>query len=305
MPKFTSKTESDESAIFASSGGGPGVEAVSGKGPGVSGKSGDGRAGQFHSENQEAVFGDSNSPDKAAVAGVQLNAASTGAGVYGEHKGTGPGVVGTNTAAGPGGVGGFFHSEVNEGLRAETKSATTAAVACFQLNPVSTAAALYAEHVTGKVAGFFKGDVIVTGDLSFPGADCAEDFTIHAEADADPGTVMALCATGELVPCAEPYEKKVVGVVAGAGTFRPSIVMDRHGPPSGRRRPVALVGKVFCKVDAGYGAVEVGDLLTSSATPGYAMKGADPIRAFGSVIGKAMAPLRAGRGLIPILISLQ
>jgi hypothetical protein len=305
MPKFTSKTATNESAVFASSGGGPGVEALSLKGPGVTGKSTDGRAGQFHSDNQEGVFGDSNSPDKAAVAGVQLNAAGTGAGVYGEHKGTGPGVVGTNTAAGPGGVGGFFHSEVNTGVHAETKSPTTAAVACFQLNPVGTGAALYAEHIAGKVAGFFKGDVIVTGDVSFPGADCAEDFTIRADADAEPGTVMALCPTGELVPCVGPYEKKVVGVVAGAGAFRPGIVMDRHGPPTDHRRPIALVGKVYCKLDADFGPVEVGDLLTSSPTPGHAMKAADPERAFGSVIGKAMAPLRAGRGLIPILISLQ
>jgi hypothetical protein len=70
------------------------------------------------------------------------------------------------------------------------------------------------------------------------------------------------------------------------------------------RRPIALVGKVFCKVDA-YGAVEIGDLLTTSTTPGHAMKAADPLKAFGSVIGKALRPLKWDRGLIPILIALQ
>ena len=65
------------------------------------------------------------------------------------------------------------------------------------------------------------------------------------------------------------------------------------------------MGKVFCKVDAQFGAIEVGDLLTTSPTPGHAMKTSDPFKAFGAVIGKALRPFTAGRGLIPILIALQ
>jgi hypothetical protein len=81
--------------------------------------------------------------------------------------------------------------------------------------------------------------------------------------------------------------------------------MDRQEPDPIRRRPIALVGKTFCKVDASYGPVGIGDLMTTSATEGHAMKALDPSRAFGAVIGKAMAPLAEGRGLIPILIALQ
>lgn len=55
------------------------------------------------------------------------------------------------------------------------------------------------------------------------------------------------------------------------------------------------MGKVYCKVDAGYAPVAAGDLLTSSPTPGHAMKAANPARAFGSVIGKALRPLREGQ----------
>ena len=65
------------------------------------------------------------------------------------------------------------------------------------------------------------------------------------------------------------------------------------------------MGKVFCKVDASYGAVEAGDLLTTSDTPGYAMKAADAAKAFGAVVGKALRALPEGQGLIPILVSLQ
>ena len=65
------------------------------------------------------------------------------------------------------------------------------------------------------------------------------------------------------------------------------------------------MGKVYCKVDANYSSVEVGDLLTSSATPGHAMKALDPLKAFEAVIGKAMGSLKRGKGLIPILVALQ
>jgi hypothetical protein len=63
--------------------------------------------------------------------------------------------------------------------------------------------------------------------------------------------------------------------------------------------------KVYCKVDAQYGPVEVGDLLTTSPTPGHAMKASDLLKAFGAVIGKALRPLASGQELIPILIALQ
>ena len=107
-----------------------------------------------------------------------------------------------------------------------------------------------------------------------------------------------------LEPSARAYDKRVAGVISGAGEYKPGIVLDKqHGMPN--RRPVALLGKVYCKVDAQFGAIEVGDLLTSSPTSGHAMRADDPIRAFGAVIGKALRPLAAGRALIPILIALQ
>jgi hypothetical protein len=58
-----------------------------------------------------------------------------------------------------------------------------------------------------------------------------------------------------------------------AASFAPGIVLDRQRSLSDRK-PVALVGKVYCKVDADCGAVAVGDLLTTAATPGHAMKAA-------------------------------
>jgi len=65
------------------------------------------------------------------------------------------------------------------------------------------------------------------------------------------------------------------------------------------------LGKAYCKIDARYAEIQVGDLLTSSPLIGHAMKATDSARAFGAVIGKALRPLENGQGLIPILIALQ
>jgi hypothetical protein len=69
--------------------------------------------------------------------------------------------------------------------------------------------------------------------------------------------------------------------------------------------PVALTGRVWCQVDASFGAVKPGDLLTTSPTAGHAMVAADPSRRSGAVIGKAMTSLEGGRGLVLVLVNLQ
>lgn len=163
-------------------------------------------------------------------------------------------------------------------------------------------------------AGYFQGAVDVEGDMHVSGtitvdtdvvlsnADCAEDFDLAFDVMAEPGTVVSVDASGGVMPAKTPYDRRVVGVVSGAGTYKPALILDRR-PSARQRAPIALFGKVFCKVDADYGAIEVGDLLTTSSTPGHAMRVGDLGQAFGAVIGKALAPLTEGRGLIPILVS--
>ncbi|MGH6850877.1 MAG: hypothetical protein ACREDD_10585 [Methylocella sp.] len=148
------------------------------------------------------------------------------------------------------------------------------------------------------------GDVEVTGDVKLIGADCAEHFDVIDASVCDPGTVMVIDDTGVLVPSSQEYDHRVAGVVSGAGDLRPGLILDQKGDSNGRR-PIALVGKVYCKADATYGAIEIGDLLTTSPTPGRAMKADDPVKAFGSVIGKALGSLSGGKGLLPVLVALQ
>jgi hypothetical protein len=143
-----------------------------------------------------------------------------------------------------------------------------------------------------------------TGDIILSNGDAAEQFDLADAALAEPGMVMVLNADGRLEPASSAYDKKVVGVVAGAGNFRPGIVLD-HKEATHPRVPISVLGKVSCKVDSSFGAVEVGDLLTTSPTPGYAMKVSDPLQAFGSVIGKALSPLAQGTGHVDVLVTLK
>jgi hypothetical protein len=161
----------------------------------------------------------------------------------------------------------------------------------------------------GVRAGYFEGYVEVTGnvqanDCVVTGGDCAEEFDVSHQSAAEPGTVMVFDEDGSVRPATTAYDKRVAGIVSGAGDYRPGLTLGSR-PSTRPRVPIALVGKAFCKVDATYAPIEIGDLLTTSPTPGHAMKATDPARAFGTVIGKALSGLPDGHGLIPLLVTLQ
>jgi len=148
------------------------------------------------------------------------------------------------------------------------------------------------------------GDLHLKGDIVLENADCAEEFDVSDAQPAEPGTVMVLCDDGSLAPSQFAYDTRVAGVVSGAGTYRPAIVLDRR-EATRARQAIALVGKVFCKVDATVRPVKTGDMLTSAEMPGHAMLASDRERAFGAVIGKALTSLEGCVGLIPIMVALQ
>jgi hypothetical protein len=143
-----------------------------------------------------------------------------------------------------------------------------------------------------------------TGDIRLSGADCAEQFDVAEAEHIEPGSVLIVDDDGKLRPCERGYDKRVVGVVSGAYGLNAGIVLG-YQPTGSRRSPIALTGRVYCKVDARYGAIEPGDLLTTSPSPGHAMRAEDRTQAFGAVIGKALAGLARGTGLVPIVVSLQ
>lgn len=148
------------------------------------------------------------------------------------------------------------------------------------------------------------GNISVKGDITLENEDFAEDFDVAETDTVAAGMVMVLDDNGALRKCATPMDKRVAGVVSGAGIYKPGIILGRKDSSS-KRVPIAMLGKVCCSVDATYGAIQVGDLLTTSCTPGAAMRVANPAEAIGAIIGKALKPWNAGIGEIPILIALQ
>lgn len=151
-----------------------------------------------------------------------------------------------------------------------------------------------------------EGSIRVAEDVILAGADCAEEFSVEPGAAAGPGTVLVIEPGLRLAPCSRPYDRRVAGVVSGAGDRRPGIVLGRRaGGPDGHRVPVALTGTVLCQVDATVDPIRVGDLLTSSPRVGHAMRAADAGRSFGAVLGKALDGLDSGVGTIPVLVTLH
>lgn len=146
------------------------------------------------------------------------------------------------------------------------------------------------------------------------GADFAENFDVNSApaGTGEPSRVKAGMVVsidtlnpGKLALSAQAYDHRVAGIISGAGGVNPGMTMSQEGTLAEGKHPVALSGRVYCWVDASQGAVEPGDLLTTSATPGHAMKVTDAGRAQGAIIGKAMTGLKEGKGLVLVLVTLQ
>jgi hypothetical protein len=210
-------------------------------------------------------------------------------------------VTGINTANGNGVYG---KGVAGDGVHGESSGGNVSAVA-----GIHTAGGKAVYGKSSGSAGFFDGNVQINGkltvtqDIFLSGADCAEQFDSVSGSMIEPGTLVVIDENGALAESRMPYDRKVAGVVAGAGTYRPAIVLDQQSDT--QRVAISLIGKAFCKVDAAYGEIEIGDLLTSSPSAGHAMKASDREKAFGTIVGKALRPLAAGRGMLPILIALQ
>jgi hypothetical protein len=268
--------------------GGPGVWGIGGPqgGEGVHGESQTGGfAGVTGFGNQhggEGVHGESRAAGWAGVTGI--GPASGGEGVHGEANSTYAAVAGYGKTNGPG-VWGIGGPQGGEGVHGESHSGS-AAVAGYAVS-------------TGP-AGYFKGDVHVTGDVILDGADYAESLTL-ADQETVPGMTVVLNSQGLIQPCEQEYDSRVVGVVAGGGGVRSALVLDRHDGGA----PVAMMGKVWAFAEVFDRPIRCGDLLTTSSTRGHARRVDDPSRAFGCVIGKALTNLDEGRGLVRVLVNVS
>jgi hypothetical protein len=141
--------------------------------------------------------------------------------------------------------------------------------------------------------------------LEITGADLAEKFPTTETLE--PGTVVEIDPDnpGHLRKARGAYNTRVAGVVAGANGLSKGIILGNL-EGSENHTPIAMSGRVWVYADATHEAIEPGDLLTTSDTPGHAMKASDPTRAHGTVIGKAMTRLEKGKtGMVLVLVNLQ
>jgi len=147
--------------------------------------------------------------------------------------------------------------------------------------------------------GFFNGG------LQAGGADFAQSIESSGDKSKyQPGDVLAIDPSQQrrVTLSAEPYSP----LVAGVYSTRPGLLAARYDMDDPRLKdeiPMAIVGIVPCKVSAENGPIDSGDLLVTASTPGHAMKGADPDRMLGAVLGKALQPLPSGTGVIEILVN--
>lgn len=244
----------------------------------------DARAGWFYAEGTsgktQAVQATNYSTTNDAAAGSFFEEGGSGEtyGVYAEAKSyLGTGVYGY----GRGGVGGKFVSY--NGNLIEGWEEPTIGVGPTELR--------FRVH--------WNGEVYADGSYNTPAADFAE--LLPAGENLEPGDVLAVGLDGQLIRSDEAYQPSVVGVHSTKPGFLGGVTEDVDHV---NKIPLAVVGVVPVKVSAENGAIQPGDLLVASDTPGHAMRaGEEPPQ--GTVIGKALASLQQDAGVIQMLATLQ
>ena len=132
-----------------------------------------------------------------------------------------------------------------------------------------------------------------SGESDAPDLPALNLFPVSAAVQVGDLLVLDMAHPGDLMPCLQIGDRTVVGIVSG----------DTVEQDGRMQAPVAFHGIVDLKVDASYGSILPGDLLTSSPTPGHAMAVIAPVQ--GTVVAKALEALDGGTGTIQVLVMLR
>lgn len=272
-----------------------------------------------HSQHGVGVFGE----------------ATTGSGVYGTSSGQGltgvgqsHGVFGTTRGAQQGsGYGGYFASNTGIGVHGRSTAPSSGnnqfAPGVYGYSELGAGVLGEAGSGGGSVAGYFRGHVVVDGNLFATASKGGYVVDVARNAGSEPltqGDLVVIAGVTDPVLGAIPVplvrkadaeaSTAVVGVVdAGyrVDDSKPArlLALDEAGVirPDDYLTIVTLGAFQAIKVDASYGAIRPGDLLVSSPTPGHAMRADDP--RIGTVIGKALDALETGTGTIAVMVALQ
>jgi len=283
----------------------------------------------------EGVRGNSRSPEGIGLRGIGGVLAADGQPVT---EGSATGVLGvSNTTVGIGVIG---RSTDNIGVLGEVTSPTRLGLGASVgvLGQTSTTTGL-TEGVSGLVyspngtAGVFRnrggGDILVgegsiegphlfrfdgqgnlflvgTLQMNSPNADLAERIESRESLGAGDVVEIDPTATARFRKSQTRLSPRVAGIISSA----PGITLANHGDiktgaASDTRPVLALAGTVPVKVTNEAGPIQTGDLLTTSSTPGFAMRCADRVACIGAILGKALEPLSTQTGVVRALVTLQ
>jgi hypothetical protein len=159
--------------------------------------------------------------------------------------------------------------------------------------------------ILGHHAGSRRFHINSSGSF-VAGSDFAEALPARGDqSDYEPGDVLVLSEAepGSLERAARPYDHRLVGVYS----TRPAVIGADKGGESridDNELPVAILGIVPTKASVDNGPIQPGDLLTTSNTPGRAMKATLPAPQ-GTLLGKALEALTEGVGTIRVLVTLR
>jgi len=188
------------------------------------------------------------------------------------------------------GSGGYIDTSSSSGLFVNS---IVAGGANPSSNPVAPGGTGNAGSVYGKAT--FEGQFSLVGGstmIATYSADLAEYY--EGDAEYDVGTVVIFGGDKEITTTTTINDTALAGVVSS--TEKAAYVMYSDCP--GLKNLVALAGRVPCKV---VGRVKKGDMLTTSATAGYAVKALNPT--LGAIIGKALEDKDYGEaGIIEVAV---
>ena len=271
---FSSGVIGIDASGFANSSGVSGSSTV---GDGVQGSSSSGRgvSGTSDAANGLGVYG--RGPNKG-IYGLTSTAGPTHAGVFGENSAAGgTAVIGNALGINSAGVAGVADTAGSTGV-----------------------------YGRGTLwGGYFDGPVSVCSLTIRGGCDVAEPFQMsHQEIPKGSVVVIDDENAGQLKLSDRAYDTRVAGIVSGANGIKPGLSLSQQGILEGGQN-VALSGRVYVQADASNDPIRPGDLLTTSALPGHAMKVTNRAKAQGAILGKAMSSLKEGKGMVLVLVTLQ
>ncbi|HSM58157.1 MAG TPA: hypothetical protein VK879_18525 [Candidatus Sulfomarinibacteraceae bacterium] len=196
---------------------------------------------------------------------------------------------------------------------------------------------LYARSASGYYAGYFTNQggstqpgMYVNGTLTVTGSKTGYvvDVCLNEGPESlEVGDVVAVVGVGDpvvgeipvmrVVKATAENASAVVGVVDqrflvdeenGESIARPDTAVPQldagNGIQPGEYVSVVTLGTFkLIKVDASFGAIQPGDLLTPSPNAGYAMRAGEAMP--GTIIGKALDGLETGQGVIAVYVTMQ